>query len=63
MLRDDGELYAARLREAGVPVTLVRFDGMIHNFHFYYEEVDQAREAVNLIVAQLRAAFSLPVAP
>jgi acetyl esterase len=62
VVRDDGELYAARLREAGVPATLARYDGMIHNFHFYYEEVDRARDAVALIVAHHRTAFGLPAA-
>lgn len=31
-LRDDGELYARRLREAGVEATAVRYAGVIHGF-------------------------------
>lgn len=32
VVRDEGEAYAARLREAGVEVTAVRYTGTIHHF-------------------------------
>jgi acetyl esterase len=56
-LRDEGEAYAERLREAGVPSQVVRFDGMIHGFFGLGSQLDEARRAVNLAGSALRDAL------
>lgn len=56
-LRDEGELYAKRLQEAGVPVRLVRYEGVIHGFFGKAHRLDRAREAIGDAAASLRTAF------
>ncbi|MFM8411759.1 MAG: alpha/beta hydrolase [Alphaproteobacteria bacterium] len=56
-LRDEGEAYAERLREAGVPTRLTRYDGVIHGFFGMVDTLDQANEAVREAAAALRKAF------
>jgi acetyl esterase/lipase len=58
-LRDEGEMYAARLRESGVTAQLVHYEGMIHGFFSMGGVLDQGRNALALAAAQLRAAFDL----
>jgi len=55
-LRDQGEAYARKLREAGVPVTLKRYDGMIHPFFSLAGIFDGARTAIADAASALRAA-------
>ncbi|HVM96979.1 MAG TPA: alpha/beta hydrolase [Candidatus Acidoferrales bacterium] len=57
-LRDEGERYAERLRQAGVPVQLSRYDGMIHGFFGMSSMIDKAKLAVDEAASALRAAFS-----
>src|SRR5262245_306184 len=57
-LRDEGEVYAARLRDAGVPVTLTRYGGTFHGFIRMTKFLDKARAAVDEIAGSLRKAFA-----
>ena len=60
-LRDEGEAYASRLREAGVPVTHTRYDGLVHGFFYLTEAIADGERAVTEVAAELRAAFDRSV--
>ena len=57
-LRDDGERYATRLREAGVTVELRRVDGQIHSFMGLLATVPEARECWTLVASRARATLA-----
>src|SRR5437899_1182685 len=58
-LRDEGEAYAARLREGGNQADLKRYPGMIHGFFGMGPLLTKAREATKEAASALRAAFAL----
>jgi acetyl esterase/lipase len=59
ILRDEGEAYAARLREAGVDVTSVRVLGVVHDFMMLDSMRDTrgAKVANELTIGALRRAL------
>ncbi|MFB6878308.1 alpha/beta hydrolase [Streptomyces sp. NPDC056323] len=59
VLRDEGEAYANKLREADVPVTAVRFQGIIHDFVMLnaLRGTQAAEAAITLAARTLHAAL------
>ncbi|WP_306324400.1 alpha/beta hydrolase [Streptomyces venezuelae] len=60
VLRDEGEAYANKLRAAGVPVTAVRYQGVIHDFVMLnaLRGTHAAQSAIDLAVRTLRQALA-----
>jgi acetyl esterase len=57
VLRDEGEAYAAALREAGVQTELVRWPGTIHGFFRWLAVTPDARQAVGAVGERVRKAL------
>jgi acetyl esterase/lipase len=57
-LRDEGEAYARRLADAGVPVTARRFNGMIHGFFWFLATAPSCADVVDDMVGVLRRAWA-----
>lgn len=59
LLRDEGEAFAAKLRDAGVPVVQTRYGGIIHDFVMVnsMHDTNAAKAAVAQAVSVLRAAL------
>ena len=55
-LRDEGEEYARRLRDAGVPVTLTRYDGLVHGFMRMQAVLDAAGRGIDQVANAVQEA-------
>ena len=59
ILRDQGEAYASKLRDADVPTACVRFDGTMHDFMMLaaLRDTETTRAAIDLAASTFRRAF------
>src|SRR5437763_3580809 len=59
VLRDEGEAYGRKLRQAGVDVTATRYEGVIHDFVMLnaLRETHAARAALTQAISFLKQAF------
>ena len=60
-IRDWGERYAARLRDARVQVTVTRYPGVYHGFLMRSDATTRGRLAIAEVCALLRAKFDHPL--
>lgn len=60
-IRDWGERYAARLRDAGVQTTVTRYPGMYHGFLMRSDATARGRLAIAELGGLLRAKFAHPL--
>ena len=62
-LRDEGDAYAARLKEAGVAVKHSPYPGMIHGFFQLAEVIPAGKAAIEEVSSELRKVFEKSAAP
>jgi acetyl esterase len=60
-LRDEAEKYGDRLRDAGVEVTVRRFDGLVHGVYWMSAAVPRSAEQRQTVADFLRNALGRPV--
>jgi acetyl esterase len=58
ILRDEGEAYAARLRQAGTPVDHERFDGQMHGFFSMINILSISAHAIESVARKIRASLA-----
>lgn len=57
-LRSEGQEYANRLKQAGVPVTYKLYTGVAHEFFGMGAVVDKAKDAISFASAELNKSFN-----
>jgi acetyl esterase len=57
-LRDEGEAYGQRLKQAGVPTVVTRYDGLFHGYLSMLPAIERAKQGLAEINATLATAFA-----
>ena len=58
VLREEAELFAQKLKDAGVKVSHRRYDGVLHGFVHFAGAFDQGKAATADIAMQLQKIFA-----
>ena len=57
-LRDEGQAYARRLTDAGVPVKHIEYEGVFHSFLALWHELDRANTALAEVSNRITTALN-----